>query len=65
MTLPSESIAPVDLGVINIAATLPQMRAPAVAGAIVLTFGFIGLFPVGIVLSILGAFAVLPIKASR
>ena len=41
------------------------MLAPAVAGAIVLTFGFIGLFPVGIVLSILGAFAVRPIKASR
>ena len=30
-----------------------------------LSFGYVGLFPVGIVLSILGAFAVWPIKATR
>ncbi|WP_137845484.1 MFS transporter [Microbacterium sp. 2FI] len=63
--LPSAKSFAKDLGVVNIAATLPQTLAPAVAGAIVLTFGYVGLFPVGIVLSILGAFAVWPIKASR
>ncbi len=63
--LPSAKSFAKDLGVVNIAATLPQALAPAIAGAIVLGFGYIGLFPVGIVLSILGAFAVLPIKASR
>jgi len=63
--LPSAKSFAKDLGVVNIAATLPQALAPAIAGAIVLTFGYIGLFPVGIVLSVLGAFAVLPIKSSR
>ncbi|HEY2644408.1 MAG TPA: MFS transporter [Galbitalea sp.] len=63
--LPSAKSFAKDLGVVNIAATLPQALAPAIAGAIVLSVGFIGLFPVGILLSILGAFAVLPIKASR
>jgi MFS family permease len=63
--LPSAKSFAKDLGVVNIAATLPQTLAPAVSGAIVLTFGFAGLFPVGIVLSILGAFAVWPIKATR
>jgi hypothetical protein len=63
--LPSAKSFAKDLGVVNIAATLPQTLAPAVAGAIVLAFGFAGLFPVGIVLSILGAFAVWPIKATR
>ncbi|UUT36664.1 MFS transporter [Microbacterium elymi] len=63
--LPSAKSFAKDLGVVNIAATLPQTLAPGVAGAIVLTFGYAGLFPVGIVLSILGAFAVWPIKAVR
>ncbi|MGN8552056.1 UNVERIFIED_CONTAM: MFS transporter [Microbacterium sp. SLM126] len=63
--LPSAKSFAKDLGVVNIAATLPQTLAPAVAGGIVLSVGFVGLFPVGIVLSILGAFAVWPIKASR
>ncbi|WP_242616283.1 MFS transporter [Microterricola gilva] len=63
--LPSARSFAKDLGVVNIAATLPQALAPAIAGAIVLSVGYIGLFPLGIVLSILGAFAVWPIKASR
>ena len=63
--LPSAKSFAKDLGVVNIAATLPQTLAPAVAGTIVLSFGYVGLFPVGIVLSILGAFAVWPIKATR
>ena len=63
--LPSAKSFAKDLGVVNIAATLPQTLAPGVAGAIVLTFGYAGLFPIGIVLSVLGAFAVWPIKAVR
>jgi MFS family permease len=63
--LPSAKSFAKDLGVVNIAATLPQTLAPGVAGAIVLAFGFAGLFPVAIVLSILGAFAVWPIKAVK
>ena len=55
-----------DLGVVNIAATLPQTLAPAVAGFVILVFGGYGaLFPIGVVLSILGAFAVWFIKAVR
>lgn len=63
--LPSAKSFAKDLGVVNIAATLPQTLAPGVAGAIVLAFGVAGLFPVAIVLSVLGAFAVWPIKAVR
>ncbi|OCI31319.1 MFS transporter [Oerskovia enterophila] len=64
--LPSAKSFAKDLGVVNIAATLPQTLAPAFAGMIILSFGgYIALFPVGIVLSILGACAVWPIKAVR
>ncbi len=63
--LPSAKSFAKDLGVVNIAATLPQTLAPGVAGAIVLVFGYQGLFPVAIVLGILGALAVWPIKATR
>ncbi|MEZ5111729.1 MAG: MFS transporter [Microbacteriaceae bacterium] len=63
--LPSAKSFAKDLGVVNIAATLPQTLAPGVAGAIVLSIGYAGLFPIGIVLSLLGAFAVWPIKAVR
>ncbi|MGX5695524.1 MFS transporter [Agromyces soli] len=63
--LPSAKSFAKDLGVVNIAATLPQTLAPGVAGAIVLAFGYAALFPVGILLSVLGAFAVWPIKAVK
>ena len=63
--LPSAKSFAKDLGVVNIAATLPQTLAPGVAGAIVLTFGYSFLFPVAIVLGILGALAVWPIKVTR
>ncbi|MBW9095748.1 MFS transporter [Microbacterium jejuense] len=63
--LPSAKSFAKDLGVVNIAATLPQTLAPGVAGAIVLALGYSALFPVAIVLGILGAFAVWPIKAVR
>lgn len=63
--LPGEDSYGKDLGVVNIAATLPQTLAPGVGGAIVLAFGYSGLFPVGIVLSLLGAIAVYCIRSVR
>jgi len=63
--LPSADSYAKDLGVVNIAATLPQTLAPAVGGAIVLAFSYAGLFPVGIALSVLGAFAVFMIKSVK
>ena len=63
--LPSAKSFAKDLGVVNIAATLPQTLAPGVAGAIVLVFGYQGLFPVAIVLGILGALAIWPIRSVR
>ncbi|KQZ11206.1 hypothetical protein ASD23_03735 [Agromyces sp. Root1464] len=63
--LPSAKSFAKDLGVVNIAATLPQTLAPGVAGAIVISMGYAALFPVAIVLSIIGAFAVWPIKAVK
>ena len=63
--LPSKSSYAKDLGVVNIAATLPQTLAPAVGGLIVIAFGYFGIFPVGIVLSVLGAFAVFFIRSVK
>ncbi len=63
--LPDSHAHAKDLGVVNIAATLPQTVALALAGAVVLTFGFAGLFPAAIVLSVLGALAVLPFRSVR
>lgn len=63
--LPSAKSFAKDLGIVNIAATLPQTLAPGIAGAIALAFGYAALFPVAIVLGLLGAFAIWPIKATR
>ncbi|ALE04881.1 hypothetical protein AL755_04150 [Arthrobacter sp. ERGS1:01] len=63
--LPSDRSFAKDLGVVNIAVTLPQILAPAVAGAIVLSFGYAPLFPIGATIGILGALAVIPIKSVR
>lgn len=63
--LPDSHAHAKDLGVVNIAATLPQTLAPALAGAVVLAFGYAGLFPAAITLSVLGALAVLPIRSVR
>lgn len=63
--LPSAKSFAKDLGVVNIAGTLPQALAPGVAGAIVLLFGYPALFPIAIVLGLLGAVAVLFIKSVR
>lgn len=64
--LPSKNSFGKDLGVVNIAATLPQVLAPAVAGFVILVFGgYVALFPIGIVLSVLGAAAVWFIKGVK
>ncbi|MCV2394865.1 MFS transporter [Actinotalea sp. M2MS4P-6] len=63
--LPSDSTYAKDLGVLNIAATLPQTVGPFVSGAIVVAVGYQALFPVGIVLAALGALAIIPIKSVR
>jgi MFS family permease len=63
--LPSAKSFAKDLGIVNIAATLPQTLAPGIAGGIALAFGYAALFPVAIVLGLLGAFAIWPIKSTR
>ncbi|WP_051389020.1 MFS transporter [Arthrobacter sp. 35W] len=63
--LPSDRSFAKDLGVVNIAVTLPQILAPAVAGAIVLAFGYAPLFPIGAAIGVLGALAVIPIKSVK
>ncbi|WP_281883404.1 MFS transporter [Agromyces rhizosphaerae] len=63
--LPSDESFAKDLGVVNIAGTLPQTVAPAVAGLIILVGGYAALFPIGLALAVLGALAVAPIKSVR
>ncbi|WP_433063676.1 MFS transporter [Dactylosporangium sp. CS-033363] len=63
--LPAREDFAKDLGVVNIAATLPQVMAPAVAGAVVVAAGYSALFPAAIALMLLGGLAVAPIKAVR
>jgi MFS family permease len=64
--LPSKHEFAKDLGVINIAATLPQAIGPALAGGIVLLFhGYVALFPIGAVVALVGAIAVIPIRSVR
>lgn len=55
-----------DLGVINIAATLPQTIAPAAAGLIVLWLGgYVALFPWAIAFVLLGGLSVWRIRSVR
>lgn len=63
--LPSSESFGKDLGVVNIAATLPQVLAPAIAGVIVLSAGYGAMFPAGFVVAILGAFCVFFIKSVK
>lgn len=53
------------LGVLNIAVTLPQALAPAIAGLIVSQLGYSALFPIAMVIAVAGALAVLPIRSVR
>ncbi|MEU4423391.1 MFS transporter [Actinoplanes sp. NPDC024001] len=63
--LPAEEDFAKDIGVVNIAATLPQVVAPGAAGLVVVALGYGPLFPVGIVLMLLGGLAVVPITSVR
>jgi MFS family permease len=64
--LPARDTFAKDLGVVNIAQALPQTVAPALAGTIVVLFhSYAALFPIGAVVVVLGAAAILPIKAVR
>lgn len=63
--LPSESTFAKDLGVLNIASTLPQTIGPFLGGAIVVWAGYAALFPVGIVLAAVGALCITPIRSVR
>ncbi|RKE05154.1 MFS transporter [Streptomyces sp. TLI_171] len=64
--LPRPDDAAKDMGVLNIANALPQALAPAVAAAVIgLLGGYRSLFATAIVLVLLGAISVLPIRAVR
>ena len=63
--LPSDRSFAKDLGVVNIAVTLPQILAPAFAGLIVLSFDYAPLFPIGAAIGVLGALAVIPVKSVK
>ncbi|MGF6888652.1 MFS family permease [Nocardia sp. GAS34] len=64
--LPAQESSAKDLGVINIAATLPGAVAPTIAATIVHLFGNYGaLYPTAAVVAAVGALAVLPIKGVR
>lgn len=55
-----------DLGVLNIASTLPSVVGPAFAGFIVLAFGgYLALYIAVVVVALVGALAVIPIKSVR
>lgn len=55
-----------DLGVLNLAATLPGTVAPVAAGTVVTVFDSYGaLYPVVGVISVLGALCILPIRGVR
>ncbi|MBU3064285.1 MFS transporter [Nocardia sp. NEAU-G5] len=62
--LPGKNSAATDLGIINIAATLPNTIAPMTAAAIVsVTGGYGALYPIVAAVAGLGALAIVPVKA--
>lgn len=64
--LPDKEKYGTDLGVLNIAATLPGVIGPAVSGVIVLVFGTYGaLYAATAIVGLVGALAVIPIKSVR
>ncbi|GAA3889181.1 MFS transporter [Leifsonia kafniensis] len=61
-----EGDAAKDLGILNVATTLPQALTPLVAWMLIsLTGGYASIFVAGIVFAVLGALAILPIKSVR
>ncbi|MER5850425.1 MFS transporter [Streptomyces sp. NPDC002012] len=61
--LPSQEDAAKDLGVAGIAAHLPQVLAPALAGVVVVSLGYQPLFGLAFASCVLGALCTLPIKS--
>jgi MFS family permease len=53
------------LGVLNIAVTGPQALGAALAGLVVATLGYTALFPIGMVIAVAGALAIVPIRSVR
>jgi MFS family permease len=55
-----------DLGIMNIATTVPQALGPLLgAWLVAVVVGFTGLFLIAAIASVLGALAVLPVKGVR
>jgi len=63
--LPDPDAYAKDLGVLNLAATLPNTIAPLAAGGIVLALGYRALFIAAFAIALCGACAVLPIRRVR
>ncbi|SEB07886.1 MFS transporter [Leifsonia sp. 21MFCrub1.1] len=65
--LPAEGISTGrDMGILNVATTLPQALTPLVAWALIaLTGGYSSIFVAGIGFALLGAVAVVPIRGAR
>lgn len=63
--LPSADDRAKDLGILNIANTLPQVLAPVIAGALVSTLGFRPVFAIAMVLAIVSAVVLQPIQRAR
>lgn len=64
--LPKAEAAGKDLGILNIATTLPQALTPVIVWALIaLTGSYTTVFAAGIVFAIVGALSVLPIKSVR
>ena len=64
-TLPSDGSAAKNLGVFNMASSLPQSLVPAVAAPLVMWVGYTGLFVVGAALGLLGAVLVYRVKSVK
>lgn len=60
--LPSTADTAKDIGIINIASTLPNTFAPLVAAFIVTNFGYAALYPIVALVAAAGALVILPVK---
>ncbi|SES32473.1 MFS transporter [Lentzea albida] len=63
--LPSEETAGKDLGVANLAQSLPQSLIPVAAPGLIASFGYLGLFLGGAIFGVLGAVSVTRVKKVR
>jgi MFS family permease len=63
--LPSADDRAKDLGILNIANTLPQVLAPVIAGALVSTLGYRPVFAIAMALAVASAIVLQPIRRAR